>query len=157
MKIKKILLLLITSLLIISCGKDVVTDESLDVNEKGWNVNEKFNISVNITDTLSSYNFYVNLRNTTDFKYSNFFFFVNTTFPNGKIARDTLECMLANQEGKWIGKGHGKIKDNRILFKAHVLFPMKGTYKFAIEHGMRDLNIAGIKNIGLRIVKNKNK
>ena len=82
MKIKKILLLLITSLLIISCGKDVVTDESLDVNEKGWNVNEKFNISVNITDTLSSYNFYVNLRNTTDFKYSNFFFFVNTTFPN---------------------------------------------------------------------------
>ena len=155
MKIKKILYLLILTLLLISCGKDVITDESLDVNEKGWNVNEKFNIAVNITDTLSSYNFYINLRNTTDYRYSNFFFFINTTFPNGKIARDTLECMLANQEGKWLGKGHGKIKDNRILFKAHILFPLKGIYKFEIEHAMRDLNIAGIKNIGLRIVKNK--
>ena len=144
------------ALLLSSCGKNVIKDESLDVNDSGWNVNDKLNINLDVTDTLSSYNFYINLRNTTDYKYSNFFFFINTTFPNGKIARDTLECMLANQEGKWLGKGHGKIKDNRILFKAHVLFPLKGTYKFEIEHGMREINIAGIKNIGLRIEKNKN-
>ncbi len=155
MKIIRILYLFIIILIITSCGKDVVMDESLDVNDSGWNINDKLNISYTVTDTLSSYNFYINLRNTTDYKYSNFFFFINTTFPNGKIARDTLECMLANQEGKWFGKGNGKLKDNRILFKPHVLFPMKGTYKFTIEHGMRDLNIAGIKNIGLRIVKNK--
>lgn len=156
MKIKNILYVAVLSLLLASCSKDVFIDESKEVSENGWDIKEKLSIPIDVTDTTISYNFYINLRNTTDYRYSNFFFFINTTFPNGKIARDTLECLLANQEGKWLGRGKGKLKDNRILFKKHVLFPMKGTYKFEIEHGMREASIKGIKNIGLRITKNKN-
>ena len=100
--------------LTVSCGKAPLVDKSMDVNETAWDVKEILNIDVRIDDTISTFNFYVNIRNTTDYKNSNFFLFIKTTFPNGQIAIDTLECILADNQGKWFGKGNGKIKDSRI-------------------------------------------
>jgi gliding motility-associated lipoprotein GldH len=127
----------------------------MNVDENSWDVNQKLKIDINIDDTSSTYNFYINVRNTADYKYSNFFLFIKTTFPDGKTAIDTLECILADISGKWIGKGNDKIIDNRILFKKDAIFPAKGKYVFEIEHAMRDKIISGIKSVGLQIEKNK--
>jgi gliding motility-associated lipoprotein GldH len=128
----------------------------MDVSETAWNVNDKFKADIVVEDTSSSYNFYINIRNTTDYKNSNFFLFIKTKFPNGQQAIDTLECLITDGEGKWLGKGNGKIKDSKILLKHAAIFPMKGSYQFEIEHAMRDETISGIKSVGLRIEKNKN-
>ncbi|NVN93890.1 MAG: gliding motility lipoprotein GldH [Bacteroidetes bacterium] len=143
--------------LTVSCGKAPLVDKSMDVNETAWDVKEKLNIDVRIDDTISTFNFYVKIRNTTDYKNSNFFLFIKTTFPNGQIAIDTLECILADNQGKWFGKGNGKIKDSRILLKKNAIFPMKGKYIFEIEHAMREKVTSGIKSIGFRIENNTNK
>ncbi|MFZ4740982.1 MAG: gliding motility lipoprotein GldH [Bacteroidales bacterium] len=140
----------------VSCGKPPLIDKSMEVNETSWDVKEKLKVDVLIDDTISSFNFHINIRNTTDFKNSNFFLFIKTTFPNGQIAIDTLGFYLANNEGKWLGKGNGKIKDNKILFKRAAIFPMIGKYTFEIEHAMREKQVSGIKTIGIRIEKNTN-
>lgn len=154
-KITNVFLFFIIIFLFIKCGNSSLIDKNMDVNENAWDMNQKLKIVVNINDTSSTYNFYVNLRNTTDYKYSNFFIFIKTKFPNGQIAIDTLECILVDNQGKWYGKGNDKLKDNRILFKKDAIFPMKGSYVFEIEHAMRDKNISGIKSIGLCIEQNK--
>ncbi len=141
--------------LLFNCGNHSLVNESMNVDENSWDVNQKLKIDINIDDTSSTYNFYINVRNTADYKYSNFFLFIKTTFPDGKTAIDTLECILADISGKWIGKGNDKIKDNRILFKKDAIFPAKGKYVFEIEHAMRDKIISGIKSVGLQIEKNK--
>lgn len=151
----KISLFFLIIVLFIKCGNPALIDKSMDVNESSWEVQKKLIVEVNIDDSLSTYNFFVNLRNTTDYKYSNFFLFVKTIFPNKQTAVDTLECLLADNQGKWFGKGNDKIKDNKILFKKDAIFPMKGKYVFEIEHAMRETSISGIKSVGICIEKNK--
>ncbi|MFZ4399222.1 MAG: gliding motility lipoprotein GldH [Bacteroidales bacterium] len=143
-------------LLVASCGKPPLIDKSMEVSENAWDVNEKLKVEVLIDDTISCFDFHVNIRNTTDYKNSNFFLFIKTTFPDGRIAIDTLECILADNQGKWYGKGNGKIKDNKILLKKKAIFPLKGKYIFEIEQAMREIQISGIKSVGLRIEKNTN-
>jgi len=156
-KISRFLLIIFLFLMAVSCSNQPLIDQSMDVSENAWDVNEKLKLEVQIDDTISCFKLYINIRNTTDYKYSNFFIFIKTTFPDGEIAIDTLGCILADNDGKWIGKGRGKIKDNKIVFKKDAIFPMKGKYKLEIEHAMREKKVSGIKSIGLRIEKNTNK
>jgi hypothetical protein len=38
----------------------------MNVDENSWDVNQKLKIDINIDDTSSTYNFYINVRNTAD-------------------------------------------------------------------------------------------
>jgi gliding motility-associated lipoprotein GldH len=76
--------------------------------------------------------------------------------PGGKKITDTLECILADENGKWLGKGTGHIVDNRVPFKRNVIFPDTGKYTFEIEQAMRMEKLPEVYDIGLRIEKVKN-
>lgn len=121
------------------------------VDERGWNLSDKLFYDVEVTDTVGYFNFFIDVRNTVSYPYSNTFLFINTTFPDGSVACDTLECPLADVDGRWLGKQSGHYVSNRYYLRKGVRFPMSGKYRFAIAHGMRDTNIVGIKNIGLSI------
>lgn len=140
-------------LILSSCDSARVFEENINIPESGWNSNNKIKFDVDIIDPSAPANFYINVRNADGYPYNNLFLFVKTTFPNGKISNDTLECLLADDKGKWIGKGLGDIYDNQIPFKRNVRFPLAGKYSFEIEQGMRIENIPLILDIGLRIEK----
>lgn len=120
-------------------------------------MNDKLTFDVDVKDTARLYTFLVDLRLTADYPYSNVFFFITTTFPDGGVAADTLECPVASPDGQWVGKRTGGYIDNRYIFRKNMIFPATGSYTFEIQHGMRDTNITGIKNVGLRIEYSDNK
>lgn len=154
MKIKGIylsLFLLLGILGLQSCKKAALYDKNLEINDGNWSIVQKPQFLVSIEDTLQNTDVYINLRNSSCYPYSNIFLFINTTFPNGKQARDTLECILANDKGQWLGDGLGDIWDNRILFKKNVRFPQKGVYTFEFEQAMRLDPLPCISDIGLRL------
>ncbi len=128
-------------------------DHNTAITNNSWYRLKSVTESVTITDTLQKHNFYVNIRNNNKYPYSNIYLFINTKFPSGKTSRDTVECILADAEGKWLGKSSGDISDHRILIKQGVRFPMSGLYTFEIEHAMRVENLQGITDVGLRIEK----
>lgn len=145
---------LVTSLLILSsCGKSAFYEKNLHVTSDAWKQGDTLYYQVPVTDTVHYFDFYLNVRNSTSYRYRNLFLFINTKFPGGGISRDTVECILAGADGKWYGKGMGKIKDSRILFKKAVRFPHAGTYLIGIEQGMREIKLDGIHDIGVRIEK----
>ena len=74
----------------------------------------------------------------------------------GAYARDTIECILADNSGKWLGEGSGDIWDNQILFKKGVRFRKTGTYRFTLEQAMRVENLPLIMDVGMRIEKATN-
>jgi len=137
-------------LLMASCNTGVFYDQNNEVDPDGWEQDKTEKFTVDIQDTLTAYDFYLNLRHTTDYKYSNIYFFITTEFPDGRMARDTIECMLADNKGKWYGKGSGKIKDNRILVRRNVLFGFPGKYTFSFEQAMRERRLKGVTDIGIR-------
>lgn len=151
-KIKQSFLFLLLIALFSSCGNNFVINESKSI-EHPW-VNSQFiDFEFDIQDTISSYSFFINVRNDMDYNYSNIYFFINTTFPNGFSSRDTVECILANVRGKWLGKGMGSIKESTHLIRKNLYFPVSGTYTMKIEQAMRDVALNGIEDVGIKISK----
>lgn len=136
----------------LSCDRNRYFDQTLNIEDEGWHKDYAAVFEVEVTDTISLFDFYINLRNTVDYKYSNFYLFLNTRLPDGMTARDTIELILADRSGRWLGKGFGKYRDNQLLVRRGLQFPMAGKYVFEIEHAMRDTLLTGIGSAGIRIV-----
>jgi gliding motility-associated lipoprotein GldH len=141
------------SCLFTSCDSNRIFEENKAIPESGWNVNDIKKFDVDIKDPSTPANFYINIRNADGYPYYNVVLFIKTTFPNGKMSNDTLDCILADEKGKWLGSGIGDIYDNQIPFKRNVRFPLPGTYSFEIQQGTRKDDIPLIMDVGLRIEK----
>lgn len=148
-----LLILMFLISMLFSCDSSGTFDEMKRIHESNWNRQEKFSFDFTITDTAAYYNVYVQIRNTTDYPYSNLFLFLTTKDPSGNLSKDTLECLLAAPDGKWLGKGMGKLKDNRVLIKKDFRWNTAGNYQLTIEQAMRKEILSGIADIGLRIEK----
>ena len=140
-------------LLLSGCDRARVFDENKKIEKANWNQNDPLIFLVNINDTTSANNVYLNVRNAGMYPFSNLFLFINTHFPQGQIDRDTVELTLASPDGKWLGDGLGDIFDNRILFHRNVRFPQTGEYRFEIYQAMRVNPLPGIMDAGIRIEK----
>ena len=108
---------------------------------------------VQVEDTLSPHNLYINVRNTSLYPYSNLYLFVTTTAPSGDFVRDTVDVILADHKGKWKGKGLGDIWDLQQLYKRDVRFAQRGTYHFEYRQAMRMDKLPFILDVGLRVEK----
>ena len=139
--------------MLVSCDQARVYDSSITIVNQSWNKDSLVTFHFTIEDTISLHRFYINIRHNTDYPYSNIYFFMNGKFPDGNVTRDTIECLLADPKGKWTGKGSGKIRDNRILLREHLRFPASGEYTISIEQAMRDINLKGVEDIGIRLEK----
>lgn len=156
-KILKYAFVLLIATILSSCGdKNVIFDESVVINNSSWNNQELPYFDVNIEDTISTYAFYLNIRHLENYRYSNFYMFLHTTFPNGNQTHDTIECVLAYPDGRWIGKGSGSMRSSSILLNDNLRFPLKGTYYFEIEQAMREPVLEGITDVGVRFERIEN-
>jgi len=134
-----------------SCDPDRVYEKNQPIPDQTWKSAEKVEFRVEIADNTIPYNVYLQLRNGMDYPYSNLYLFLKTTFPDGKISKDTIECILADYDGRWLGSGTGSVKFMRFQLKKGVRFPLKGLYQFEFEQAMRVNSLKGITDIGLRL------
>jgi gliding motility-associated lipoprotein GldH len=151
--IRILLLVFIASFALSSCNFNSIYNENVSIADAKWYKEEAVRFEVLIADSLSHYNFYLNLRNTTNYRYSNLYVFLTTRFPNGNMTRDTIECVLADIRGRWLGKGWSNLKENNILLKKHLQFPLNGKYVFFVQQAMRVDTLEGIHDVGLQINK----
>ncbi|WP_320054353.1 gliding motility lipoprotein GldH [uncultured Acetobacteroides sp.] len=156
--IRNIALLVAGALLIslASCDKSRVYEQSKPLGAL-WSKDSLARFEVNIDDTLSTHSVYVTLRNASTYPYSNVYLFVTTVAPSGAFVRDTMECVLADESGRWLGKGFSKYWDGRFAMRKNVKFPEKGVYSFTIQQGMRLEELPGIHDVGIRIERVKSK
>jgi len=147
------LLLLIVSIHMVSCDSNTIYNENIIVDEAGWYKNDMARFDLVIKDSMEAYNFYVNIRHSIDYRYSNLYLFMNTTYPNGNKNRDTIEFVLADKTGAWHGNGWGELKDNSILLVEGIRFPLNGAYTFQLQQAMRVDTLKGISDIGISIEK----
>src|SRR5690554_4235738 len=98
----------------------------MDIKDATWHRDDKAFFSVNIEDTLSRYNLYLNFRHAGNYNYRNLYLFSTIVGPNKLASKDTAQMILADNRGNWIGKGIGDLYDYTFLFKKNVQFPKKG-------------------------------
>ena len=133
--------------------KNAIIDQSSEVPNHNWTYLNKFKYDVKIDDEKISYNLYMNLRVTADYKYSNIFVLITQTRPDKKAEVRRYELKLANKDGEWLGKGSGNLYSYQSLFRSNYKFPAKGVYHILIEQNMRDNPLREVSDVGMRVEK----
>ncbi|NCQ15170.1 MAG: gliding motility lipoprotein GldH, partial [Flavobacteriales bacterium] len=118
-------LILALMVLVVSCDSKRVFDEYKTVPNV-WNKDSIMSFSIHPPDSIKPYNLFVNLRNTSQYKYSNIFLIVEMVFPHGKTIKDTLEYRMADPSGKFLGSGIMDVKENKLWYKENVIFNESG-------------------------------
>jgi gliding motility-associated lipoprotein GldH len=150
---KKIFLLVFAGITILSCDKQKVYEEFMPIEGKTWSSKNVLKFNVNIKDTVASYHVLISVRNTGEYEFSNLFLFVTASSPNGNIVRDTVEIILADERGKWLGKGAASVYTLYYPYQQNIRFPVSGIYQFDVEQAMWVRDLKHINDIGLRVEK----
>lgn len=149
---RKVLLTLAIVVMLSACGsKDF--DLRVVIPEAKWAMENRIPFDVTVNDTTDTYAFGMSLRHLENYRYSNLYVFLHTDMPNGNVTHDTIQCLLASPEGRWLGKSSGSMRDVRVVLNPNLRFPLQGTYHFEIEQAMREPVLKGISDIGLFIEK----
>ncbi|PJA08744.1 MAG: gliding motility lipoprotein GldH [Flavobacteriales bacterium CG_4_10_14_0_2_um_filter_32_8] len=147
-------LLVLTELF--SCDTTKVYEEYQEIAGANWQKENSINFEFVAKDTLSPHNLYINIRNTGNYPYSNIYLFVTMEGPNGNLLKDTVNCILADNRGKWLGKGVGDLWDLKMPYYGGFRFAQKGKYIVSFEQAMRvEDGLKGITDVGLRVEKTK--
>lgn len=136
-----------------SCDSNMVFEEYRPLEANTWNTSNLMKYNVNITDVNTPYDFYINVRVGSNYKYANLYLFLKTLYPKGKVSIDTVECYFADMDGRWLGERSGSSIDNRILLRKGIKFSEAGLYSFEFEQAMRDTALQNIEDFGIRIEK----
>ena len=144
--------ILLFLIIISSCSNNVVFEQSVPINEKAWNYHDKLSFPLKITDNKQAYDLIINLKHKENYKYSNVFFFVDIVGPT-ETFRDTIECVMANWKGKWLGDTQGDEIAHHFRYRTNTVFPEIGNYTVRLEQAMRDTSLQAITAIGLQLNK----
>ena len=150
---KNIFNITLIALVLCSCDPNKIYESNVKIPDEGWLHTELARFEVEITDTITPCNIYINVRNNNNYKYMELWLFVGVYSSFGFDERDTVKIMLADHRGKWLGHGLGSKFDTRYFFRKNVRFPAAGRYVFEYEQATRNKLLTGIDDIGLRIEK----
>lgn len=158
MKISRLLIVAFLSCFILSsCDRNKVYEEYIKIDDYVWQNKNTVRFEFEIQDTSTLHNVYINVRHATIYPYNNLWLFIKSSSPNGTTNIDTVECVLADDKGRWLGDGTGDIWDIQIPWKMSVRFPIEGKYIVEYQQGMRIDALPGIMDMGLRIEKKDEK
>jgi gliding motility-associated lipoprotein GldH len=138
---------------LLSCGKDqVVYNQYQAIDHSAWEKGKEYYFTFQIDENTVPYNITLEIRNNNLYPYQNLWILLKEEPPVGPMARDTMECMLADDFGKWLGNGISLFQTS-FPIKTNYLFTDTGSYTFSFRQGMRNDTLKGIQEIGLLIEK----
>ena len=145
-------------LVLTACTEGVWYSSYQPIDNGGWRKDEVKEFSFSPVDSIQNYHMYIHIRNDDTFPYSNLFLITEMTFPGGEQMKDTLEYIMAEPSGRWLGEGVGSIKENKLWYRENIVFPVKGVYTLRITHAMRQNGevdgidkLLGITDVGIEI------
>ncbi len=138
-----------------ACNQNNYFESSLELPENKWESDKATVFDFTIDDTLQVYDLVITITNSNNYRNSNLWLFIHTHSLNSKIASDTLEFILSDEKGKWLGEKVSKGWHHNLNYKSQIRFPKTGKYSIEIIQGMRDLKLDGIEQVGFMIKESK--
>lgn len=137
----------------ISCQENTYENYySFENNE--WHSDSVLVFEIPFVDTIKKHDIKLKIRHTVDYDFQNLFVFLE----DQKI--DTIEIMLANKNGEWIGKGISDVREVEYIVEKKRVFSNEQKHVVKLEQAMRYGNVDKIEklhhvlNIGLIVSEN---
>ncbi|OFZ63322.1 MAG: hypothetical protein A3D92_04615 [Bacteroidetes bacterium RIFCSPHIGHO2_02_FULL_44_7] len=143
-------LLILGLFIFTACGEQPLYEKVVSFDGKQWkqDVTPVFKVKIDNVDV--NYNFTLNIRTTTDYKYSNLWIFLKTETPDGQVERKPFQILIANPDGSWVGNKTGTVVETPLVFR-HRKLPLKGEYTFTVEQGITHSEVDEVLDIGFRV------
>lgn len=150
---RKATLLAVISLLLLSCQQGVVFTEFKALPKSGWMADSMIVFTPVLEDSMALYDMQLLVRHTDRYGYQNLWLFVDMKQDSVLVRRDTIEAMIANERGEWLGHGVSKYT-LPLLYLEHI--KLHGSeYEVIVQQGMREEMLLGITDFGLKVIKNE--
>lgn len=144
---------LLLVLMFCGCTGNTVYDDNVFIPAEGWHYKNRAQFNIELSDTASFHNIYINLRITPDYEYSNLYVLFHAKSPAGDSTTRRIDLTLAESNGHWLGKGTASIISYRIPIIQKFVPKKAGTYHFEIEQNMRTNTLKEVINIGIGVEK----
>lgn len=158
LKINSFSIVFLFFFLMFSCHDKTHFNQYKSINSEGWKASQKVLFEFDIKDTISSRNLFINIRNNSEYKYSNLFIITELVFPNQTKVVDTLQYQMADEKGAFLGIGFTEIKENKLFYKENKKFLLSGKYQLNVRQAMRKNGevhsiefLKGIQDVGFSI------
>lgn len=137
-----------------------IFEKNIDIPDGEWKRDEPVTFRFEIKDPTLEYDFYYNIRNRKEYKFSNLYvkFYLEDTLGNTLMSKEQQMYLFDPKTGKpeMDAQSGGSLEDlyeHRFpCIKRRKLFEKAGTYQFRVVQTMRDNDpIENILSVGLRI------
>ena len=151
----KPLTLILCIFFIVACQKEKVLFSKFEsVPQGGWPADSALSFRYESDQAGENVGVLVHLRHNSIYPFSNLFLFREIWLNGEKQFGDTIEIELADDYGRWNGKGIGSVKSMDFPFRNQKLrLESEGLYTFTFQHGMRIDSLQGIEKIGITILQ----
>lgn len=118
----------------------------VNLGDRGWAYANSVKITPEGLDSIEMRRMEVAVRHDNDYPYRNIWLEISYS-TSGKLVRDTVQLMLADPYGRWLGKGFGP--SYQISLPLGARFRIPDSTEIYIRHVMRVDTLKGIEQIGL--------
>lgn len=153
---KKALLLLFISVLLISCNSDrtYVDHQDLSPNLE-WKSDLVLTFDVPVEDNSIAYDQSIAFRYATGFPYSHLLVRVTETSPSGATTENEYEIKVREQNGDYLGEPGLDIWDLEQVVEPGKKFEETGTYTYTVQHIMQNDPVQLAMELGMVLDKAK--
>ena len=135
-----------------SCSFTPVQEKYKTLPKERWERDSNYKFEFNITQT-GNYHISICIRHTSDYKQKNIGCNLSISRQGTTLLNENTDVTLVDNNGEWLGEGLPGLKSlvqpvNPILTADSV-----GVYTIEVKHRMKDKQLNGIKNIGIKINK----
>lgn len=148
------IVILLSATTLFSCTKDAFYEKFNTVDNREWKANQKAQFTVDVTDTVTKYDFLIHVRTTTDYKYNNMYLKVGFIDPDGVSQSSNIPIQMTGPEG-WLGKNTGSLITTSYAPWARQNFTKPGTYTFEVEQMMQDSILFEVTDVGFAIYESE--
>jgi gliding motility-associated lipoprotein GldH len=152
--LQRISLLTLTAVVGFGCSPSPEFAVVRDIPGEAWYADSMLVFDVEISDTTATYRVEVDLRHAGTYAYRNLYVGRDVLSKGGTVYHDTAEFQLASPEGQWVGDGITGLKTVTLPYRSEGLrFPKSDTYRFRLQHLMRDEPLNGIHSVALKLYR----
>ena len=149
---KKVIHLAVMGLIVLGlygCEAASVAQESFSPKGACWNITDTLALTHQI-DAKERLQLKGSLEFTDGFPFSNVYFYLEVSSPDGQVQSSPLEFPLMDEEGNWYGKGKGKSID--VSLNLPEVYTQKGNWSFKLVHHMQKDELCGVSSVKLKLV-----
>jgi len=138
----------------LSCNQTTVFEGYKSFKNQEWNTDSLVKFDYFINDTITKHKLILKIRHSVDYEFQNLFLFIYSG-----SSKDTVELLIADNKGKWLGKGIGDIREVEIVIENEKTYNKKENQTFTIEQATRYglnpkiKNLKYIDAVGVTVIK----